>query len=361
MYDMEAGMSRFVIALRQQGHRGRDSFLLRLRLARWLLSPPTCFFGTAALLIRSPEFVSRPAYSPTCLLRPVLPRADWPFRTCSLFSQAARMGLTTTTTAATTSASSLNSTTVNGGRRRQDSATTAVATARTDRQRFSQLHASSSSSSLQRVDTAHGSSSAPPRRGGQQPQQHHWQQRSSSPGGGDGGSGGDVLHRQPDGDSVGSSDDPHTSIGEEASAITALGTKNSGVEVAAAVTATTATEAPTPTAAAVAAPAAGVVIRVLISGAHASFLHIRVFPSTTAGQVRASRLSTWGCMCAEMKHVLLSVSLCASFRFLGKFICVLSVVATGRCPESVRRRHPNQLGSKKLRKPNNLRSTHFRT
>lgn len=33
-------------------------------------------------------------------------------------------------------------------------------------------------------------------------------------------------------------------------------------------------------------PTAGVVIRVLISGAHASFLHMRVFPSTTAGQVR---------------------------------------------------------------------------
>ena len=36
-------------------------------------------------------------------------------------------------------------------------------------------------------------------------------------------------------------------------------------------------------------PAAGVVIRVLISGAHASFLHMRVFPSTTAGQVREGR------------------------------------------------------------------------
>lgn len=38
---------------------------------------------------------------------------------------------------------------------------------------------------------------------------------------------------------------------------------------------------------AMAAPMApeGVVIRVLISGAHASFLHMRVFPSTTAGQV----------------------------------------------------------------------------
>ncbi len=41
-----------------------------------------------------------------------------------------------------------------------------------------------------------------------------------------------------------------------------------------------------------AAPGTGVVIRVFISGAHASFLHIRVFPSTTAGQVRVRGATT---------------------------------------------------------------------
>ena len=40
-----------------------------------------------------------------------------------------------------------------------------------------------------------------------------------------------------------------------------------------------------PTTKPAAAAPGGVVIRVLISGAHASFLHMRVFPSTTAGQV----------------------------------------------------------------------------
>ena len=73
---------------------------------------------------------------------------------------------------------------------------------------------------------------------------------------------------------------------------------------------------------AVAPPAApaGVVIRVLISGPHASFLHMRVFPSTTAGQVRA-------CVCFFSFFVFcfLFFVFCFSFSVLFFFVHFFSL------------------------------------
>lgn len=93
---------------------------------------------------------------------------------------------------------------------------------------------------------------------------------SSGGGGGGGSTNGDSREKSMDGDL----------IGDETGALAARTREGSGVTAAAAA-AKENLSPPSP----VAAPSEGVVIRVLISGAHASFLHMRVFPSTTAGQV----------------------------------------------------------------------------
>ncbi|CAM9860812.1 unnamed protein product [Ectocarpus sp. 12 AP-2014] len=95
---------------------------------------------------------------------------------------------------------------------------------------------------------------------------------SSGGGGGGGSTNGDSREKSMDGDL----------IGDETAALAARTREGSGVTVAAAAAAATENLSPPLP---VAAPSEGVVIRVLISGAHASFLHMRVFPSTTAGQV----------------------------------------------------------------------------
>ncbi|CAM9743230.1 unnamed protein product [Ectocarpus sp. 6 AP-2014] len=93
----------------------------------------------------------------------------------------------------------------------------------------------------------------------------------ASSGGGDGGgsTNGDSREKSMHGDV----------IGDETAALAARPREGSGVTAAAAAKENLSPPLP------VAAPSEGVVIRVLISGAHASFLHMRVFPSTTAGQV----------------------------------------------------------------------------
>lgn len=222
-------------------------------------------------------------------------RESFPF--CSCFSyrrvnsthplriQAANMALTTTATTATPPSSSASSSST----RRMTATATSTGSGRDGRHRrypTSQLNAGGgghhgNGASHTRTASGEAARTAPASR---RPERQH---QAREGGGGDGGGGGGISATDLAEDDVGAMVAGITSL----SALAGDGQTSGGkTEESRSTSAVAVAAPPAPAAAAAAAEedaaAAGVVIRVLISGAHASFLHMRVFPSTTAGQVR---------------------------------------------------------------------------
>ncbi|CAM9975570.1 unnamed protein product, partial [Ectocarpus sp. 8 AP-2014] len=193
----------------------------------------------------------------------VIPACPLPRGTMYEWEKAASMGFTTTATATSGGSSSHHS---------ESAAAASPWAARDGRQRHPPPLAAGSRNSVRQSSSSSVEAEASPAPSSTDQPSVGIRSSSgtSSVGGGGGGStNGDSREKSMDGDL----------IGDETAALAARPREGSGETAAAAAKENLSPPLP------VAAPSEGVVIRVLISGAHASFLHMRVFPSTTAGQV----------------------------------------------------------------------------